>query len=169
MSLNDDAAKFYRDEVNGVFQQGRGFRTFKELNIEGSGAYVIKIVASGPAILTGLDLAIESGNLKVETVAGGTPAGTFAEVLPIIKSNLMVTTPYVSKLTLTAGGTHTGGTVIDVIRMKTDGNNTRAASVATTETTKRGVAPGTYHYRITNLSTDSALGTFKITWEEPQL
>lgn len=169
MSLNDDAAKYYASQVNGPFQQGRGFRTLKELNIPGSGSYTIKVVVSAPAILTSLDLALESGHLKVETVAGGTPAGTFAEVLPVIKSNLMVVTPYVSQLVLTAGGTHTGGTVIDAIRMKTDGNNTRASSVAATEITQRGIAPGTYYYRLTNLATDAAVGTFKITWEEPQL
>ena len=106
MAINDDAAKFYRNAVFGTFEQGRGFRTFKELNIPGSGSYVIKIVAGSAAILTGLDVAIESGSLKIETVAGGTPAGTFAETLPVIKSNLMYTTDYVSQLAITAGGTH---------------------------------------------------------------
>ena len=59
--------------------------------------------------------------------------------------------------------------MIDVVRQKTDGNNTRAASVAQSEQTQRGVAPGTYHYRLTALTTDAVVGTFKITWEEPQL
>lgn len=165
-TLNDAAYKFLNQRnVNG-FTEGRTFRSFKALNIAGSGVYVVKIVLPKPVLFTGFDIAIDSGTLQVETVSGGTAGGTFAETLPIIKTNLAVATTFTPTTVLTAGGTLTGGTVIDITRQKTDGNATRASSVIQNDSQTRGIAAGTYHWRFTNLSSDAVTGTVKILWEE---
>jgi hypothetical protein len=150
------------------FFDGREFRTFKELNIPGSGSYVVKVVAPINVILFGLIADIEAGHLRMETVVGGTEGGSFSETLPIFKRNNMSTAPaYTGQVVLTAGGTHTGGTVIDVLRLKTNNISGQASSVGNVEGDERGVAANTYYFRFTNLSaSDVITGTFRARWEE---
>lgn len=168
MTLNDNFAAYVRGEPSQLFRQGRTFRSFKELAIPASGSYVVKIVLPAPVYFTGFDINIESGQLKIETVSGGTAGGTFAETLPIIRTNLTAPSAYVLQTALTAGGTITGGIVIDVVRLKTNNNLNQGTSVLNPDAGLRGIAAGTYHWQLTNLSTTDAIaGTMKINWTEP--
>ena len=168
MNINDNIAAVFKGDPSYYFRNGRTFRTFKELNIAASGTYVIKIVLPAPVYFTGFDINIESGQLKIETVTGGTAGGTFAETLPVIRTNLTVPNSYVVQTALTAGGTITGGTTIDVVRLKTNNNLNQGTSVIDPDEGIRGIAAGTYHWRLTNLSaTDAIAGTLKVLWTEP--
>lgn len=152
------------------FFGGREFRTFKELNIAASTTYVIKAVVPVDLILFGIQLSLESGHMRLATVVGGTEGGSFSETLPIFGRNNMSERPtpfYTPVVVLTAGGTHTGGTEIDVLRLKTSANTVQAASVTGEGGDERGVAAATYYFRLQNLSaTDAIVGTFSARWEE---
>ena len=68
---------------------------------------------------------------------------------------------------LTAGGTHTGGTELDVIRLKAANVTAQSQSVGNSPQDERGVAANTYYFRLLNSSgTDAVLGTFKARFEE---
>jgi len=163
MNINDSIAKFF----NTPFVRGREFRTFKDLNIASAGVYTIRIVVPVNTILTGLELVLTGGNVSLETISGGTAGGTYAETLPRINTNTMQGTPaYTPLVVMTAGGTVTGGTVIDVVRVKADTNSNRATAVGSTTADQRGVGPGTYFWRLTNATGDPAVGTFKTRWQE---
>lgn len=146
------------------------FRSFKELNILGAAVYVIKIVVPINTVLLGLELGIESGHVKVETVVAGTEGGLFDEVLPVRPVNNMTTRPipfYTPAVVFSAGGTLVGGTLIDVVTLKADTNSVRATSVGSMTADERGVSPGTYYFRVTNLgASDPVTGTLKARWEE---
>lgn len=159
------------------FWEGREFRTFKELNIAGSAEYVIKAVVPINIILVNLDVVIESGFLRVGTYVGGTPGGSFSETLPIFNANNMSAgsnhrtnvsgSIYVVQTALTAGGTHTGGTELDVIRAKAASVTVQAQSVGSAPFDQRGVGANTYYFRMLNLGAmDAVTGTFKARWEE---
>lgn len=152
------------------FFAGREFRTFRELNIAPSTTLVIKAVVPINVILFGLKALIEAGHLRLATVAGGTPGGTFSETLPIFGRNNMSERPtpfYTPQVVLTAGGTHTGGTEIDVLRLKANSNTNQASTVGAEGGDERGVAAATYHFRLENLSaTDAITGVFSARWEE---
>lgn len=152
------------------FFAGREFRTFKELNIAASATYVVKAIVPINTILFGLSVSIESGHLRLATVAGGTPGGTFSETLPVLGRNNMSERPtpfYTPQVVLTAGGTLTGGTEIDVIRLKVNNNTNQAVTVGAEGGDERGVAAATYHFRLQNLSaSDAILGVFSARWEE---
>lgn len=150
------------------FFAGREFRTFKELNIAASDSLTIRINCIVNTIAFGLTVAIGSGALRLATVVGGTPGGVFSDVLPVIGRNTMIGTPaYVAQNSAAAGGTHTGGTEIDVIRLKTNNNTNQATTIGTETGDERGVAPGTFYLRFTNLSaTDAVAGVFRLRWEE---
>jgi len=159
------------------FWEGREFRTFKELNIAGSAEYVIKAVVQINIILTKLEVSIEAGFLRVGTYVGGTAGGSFSETLPIFNANNQSAGVnrresasgilYTVQTALTAGGTHTGGTELDVIRIKAASVTVQASSVGSSPFDQRGVAANTYYFRLLNLGmTDAVTGTFKARFEE---
>lgn len=159
------------------FWEGREFRTFKELSIAGSAEYVIKAVVPINIILTKLEVAIEAGFLRLGTYVGGTPGGSFSETLPIFGANNMSAgndhrknlsgAVYAVQTALTAGGTHTGGTELDVVRLKAASVSVQTQSVGSAPFDQRGVGANTYYFRLLNLSSmDTITGTFKARWEE---
>lgn len=159
------------------FFEGREFRTFKELNIAASAEYVIRAIVPINIILFAFETSLDAGWLRIGTYVGGTPGGTFSETLPILGKNNMTPGPehrknysgnvYTPQVTLAAGGTHTGGTELDVTRIKTSDNSNFATSVGSVPDDERGVAANTYYFRLLNLSaTDAVTGTMKVRWEE---
>jgi hypothetical protein len=163
-----------------AFWEGREFRTFKELNIANGATYVIKVVVPVDTVFYGLELAIDDGRLRVGTYAGGTSGGVFGETLPRFNANNMTpgenlkntyppgTAPYAPQVLLTAGGTHTGGTELDVQRLRVANSAGMAASIANGTNllgSERGVAPATYHFRLLALS-GPVTGVFRARWEE---
>lgn len=158
------------------FFEGREFRTFKEFNVLNGTTYVIKAVVPLNIVLFGLELTLDDGFVRLSTAVGGTEGGTFSETLPVFGANNMSAGPdhrkarngsvYASQVTLTAGGTHTGGTELDVVRLKCAGATGQAASVGNMPDSERGVGANTYYFRLQNLGTSAALGTIKTRWEE---
>lgn len=149
------------------FFDGREFRTFRRLNIAAGAGLVVRAVVPVNTILFDLRLEMVDGWADIETVIGGTPGGTWSETLPVIPRNLMTTAPaYTAQNVLTAGGTHTGGTVIDVLAARAAGATAQASSVGMGLTSERGIAPGTYYFRLTNPGSGSAVGKLSAWWEE---
>lgn len=180
---SDRAGGFQRlraDVSRTGFFEGREFRTYKELNIAASATYVLKIVIPVNIILYGLQALIDAGWLRLAAYTGGAEGGTFSETLPIFACNGMSGgtddrrsdfngngTVYTRQVIITAGGTHTGGTELDVSRMKTANNSVQAVTIGEAGLDERGVIAGTYYFRFTNLSgTDAITGVFRMRWEE---
>lgn len=148
------------------FFAGREFRTFREWTTATTGTEVIKIVVPVNVILFEFQIQEEAGTIRVETVIGGTEGGSFSETLPIRSTNTMTEKPqppYSPLVVLTMGGTLTGGTTIDVSRVKTAANSNFAATVGGEGGAERGVAAATYYWRLT--MTDF-VGVIKARWEE---
>lgn len=148
------------------FFSGKEFRTFKEWETSTTTTYVIKAVVPINIILFEFGINLDEGSARIETIAGGTPGGTFSETLPIFSTNTMTEKPqppYVNQVVLTAGGTLSGGTLLDPLRAKTSGNTNFASSVGAAAGAERGVGPATFHYRIT---LTGAIGVLKARWEE---
>ncbi len=159
------------------FFEGREFRTFKELNIAAAQTYVVKAVVPINIMLSTLKANIDSGWLRIGTYLGGTEGGTFSEVLPALSANNMSLgvnrrrsyngSAYAVQTILTAGGTHTGGTELDVLRIRAAGNSNQGSSVGIDADDARGIAANTYYFRLLNLSpTDAITGVFSARWEE---
>lgn len=154
------------------FFEGREFRSFKELNIVGAATYVIRAVVPTNIILSQLQLDLDNGWVRCGTYVGGTPGGTFAETLPVLMRNNMSVggdkryNP-TAGVVLTAGGTHTGGVELDVLRLKASTSNANVSSVGTGIGDERGIAANTYYFRLLNLGpTEVVTGTVHMVWEE---
>lgn len=149
------------------FFDGRQFRTFHEFNLTLAAVMVIKAVVPLNVILYGLETSIATGEIRLETVVGGTEGGTFATPLPILPRNTMTERPtplYVPVVTLMAGGTHSGGTLLDVLIVKTAGNTNFSSSAGAAVGDERGVGAGTYYFRLT--AVEATRGVFRARWEE---
>ena len=169
--INGTSPRIRVDVGEPSFFDGRQFRTFKELNIAIGATYVVKaVIPSVNIILYGLETVIDAGQLRVTTLVGGTEGGTFSETLPIFNRNNMSERPtplYTPTVVLTAGGTHTGGTALDVLRVKASNDTAKGVSVGAESGDESGVAAGTYYFRLQNLDLGNAVtGTFKARWEE---
>lgn len=148
------------------FFAGREFRTYREFSPAFTGNFVIKVVTPINCILQDLAFLLVDGELRAETVVGGTEGGVFSEALPMFPANTMTERPtplYSPQVIPTAGGTHTGGTVLDVFRIKSTTGGGFGTSILGSTESARGVGPGTYYIRI---ALTAAVGIFKARWEE---
>lgn len=156
------------------FYEKRDFRTFKEWSqpastqIASGATYVVRIVTPVNVIITQISFEIDNGHIRVQTVVGGTAGGTFAEVLPIFNRNNMTEAPPASSsaLTITAGGTHTGGTILDTLRLKVENSSGSSSTVGVTSGDERGISPNTYYIRVSNIGTGVVEGVMRAIWEE---
>jgi len=149
------------DEI--AFYAGREFRTFKEYSILQGESFNIKVVSTSDTIVYEFGTDVTAGKIKIELVTGGTEGGTFSSSLPIFNCNTMSVTPNVtSGITMTANGTHTGGTVVDLLYADTG----KTAAASASEDYPQGFAAGTFYIRLTNQDNQTTTGVFRARWEE---
>ena len=157
------------------FFEGREFLTFKELYIPRNQTVMMRINVPVNTILQSVGITLVAGSVKLRTVSGGTPVGSFASNLPIIPKNTMTGTEfpappmplYVAQNTINYGATGlTGGVDIDVIRLVVANASGQASSVGSVQDDSRGVGPGTYYWVLQNFGSGSATGVFSSFFEE---
>lgn len=158
------------------FFTGKEFRTFKELNIPSGQKYLIRVTVPLNIIVHTFDLAVDQGQLRVTTWAGGTPGGgTFSEVLPIIRKNEMTELPptphqpqvVIDAIPPSASITFTGGIQRDVIRLVAPNGQSVTVSAVGGEDSERGIPGGTVFYELfENLGANAVLGTVHAHYEE---
>lgn len=163
-------ARLRVDVAQTSFFAGREFRTFRELSIAQAAILVIRAVVPVDTILLNLTLRLDAGIVRLSTIAAGVAGGVFAETLPIIGKNRMASAPVIApQIVLTAGGTVTGGTTIDIMRVAAQSQGgTAASSVGGSTDDARGILPGTYFFKLESIGSETATGTFSAFWEERQ-
>lgn len=149
------------------FFAGREFKTFYEFAIASGASKVIKVVAPIDTIVQAFGIELDLAELRVELVVGGTEVGTFGTALPTFKTNSMSTASnYVGQVTMAVGGTHTGGTVVELLTLLSGANANKAVASSASEESPLGFAAGTYYIRLINTDGNTASGIFKARWEE---
>ena len=149
------------------FFAGREARTFYEFSIPSGQSQVIKVVSLTDTIVQNLVLELDLASLRLELVIGGTESGTFNTPLPIFKTNTMSTaSDYTPQVTMHLGGTHTGGTIVDVLTAISGANENKSVSQSATENLPQGFAAGTFYIRLINTDGATAMGIFRARWEE---
>ena len=162
-----DYARLRVDVGQTGFFAGREARTFYEFSIASGAQQVIKVVAPTDTIVQQLSIDLYLSEIRLELVVGGTEGGTFATPLPIFKTNTMSTaSEYTPQITMNRGGTHTGGTVVDLIQTLTDTNPNKATPAGASEDSPQGFAAGTFYIRLINTDGATATGIFRARWEE---
>lgn len=152
-----------------AFFEGRQARTFREFSIPAGQTLVVKAVVPINTILNQQGYELDSGAIRVTNLIGGTEGGSFSEVMPIINKNNMSDKPtplYVPQVVFTAGGTHTGGTTLDIHRVVASTATAQQSTVGNIVGDERGIAANTYYIRHENFGSGAATGTLFFLWEE---
>jgi hypothetical protein len=168
MTDNDGEYARVRVDVGQTgFFAGREFMVLHEFSIASAARQVIKVVTPVDTIVTVFSAEIELASLRVELVVGGTEGGTFNTPLTILKTNTTSTaSDYVGQVTMNRGGTHTGGTVVDVLVLNSGTNVNKASQSSASEDYPVGFPAGTYYIRLINTDGATATGIFRARWEE---
>lgn len=159
------------------FFAGRMFRAFIDGVIPTAGPSVqFRFTSIKDFILWSQDLDLTQGALQLEIYTGVTPSGTWTTV-PVIGVNRMAERPtplYVPTVTIesSVGGTgnFTGGTRVDVMKVRTSSTNGNASNVGG-DFSERGLPLGVYYGRLSTLTggltvNDAAQYIYQIMWEE---
>ena len=168
--MTDDNGPYSRIRVDvgqtGFFA-GREARTFYEFTIASGASQVIKVVSPINTLIQTFAVELELAEIRVELVLGGTEGGTFNTLLPIFKTNTMSTaSSYTPQVTMTRGGTHTGGTVVDLLTAVSGSNANKSVASSASENLPQGFPAGTYYIRLINTDGNNAVGIFRARWEE---
>lgn len=168
--MTDDDGDYARVRVDvgqtGFFA-GREARTFYEFSIPSGTSKVIKVVSPTNTIVQNFALELDIASMRLELVVGGTEGGTFNTPLSIFKTNTMTTqSGYTPQVTMNVGGTHTGGTVVDVLTAISGDKLQKATAITATEDQPQGFSAGTFYIRLINTDGATATGIFRARWEE---
>lgn len=160
---NDGAYSRLRvDVAQTSFFSGREFRTFQKFTIPSLTAVTIRATVPNNIILYETSISTEDATIEMQLRVGGTANGAWT-AMPVFRKNTMSTTPVVvNQVTLDYDGAHTGGTVIDLVRIPA-GN--KGSSFAGTSS-ERGVGAGVYYYVLSNVGNQTATVVFNGYWEE---
>jgi|APGre2960657404_1045060.scaffolds.fasta_scaffold18218_2 hypothetical protein len=161
------AGRLFVEDGNSAFYEGRQYFTFRDFSIAQAAVGVFRVVITEDVIMRDFFVLLTVSDVTVEIVTGGTAGGTFDSTLTIQSTNNMLRTPVrASTTTMTYGGTHTGGTVLDKFILSSGNNLNHAVGSQGGEQFPVGFPPGTYYVRITNTGNTTATGLFKARWTE---
>lgn len=161
------AGRLFVEDGNSAFYEGRQYFTFHQFSVAQAAAGVYKVVVTEDVIMRDFFVVLELSAATAEIVTGGTEGGTFDTTLSIQRTNNMLRTPArATTSTMSYGGTHTGGTVLDKFLLNSGNNLNQAVGAQGGEQFPVGFPPGTYYVRITNTGNTTATGLFKARWTE---
>lgn len=165
--VKGSAGRMFVEVGNAEFYEGRQYFTFHEFTIASAAVGVYKVVITEDVLMLDFVVNLSTATTTVEIVSGGTEGGSFSTPLPITRTNNMLRTPArATTSTMSYGGTHTGGTVLDKFLLDAGHNVNHSTAVLGGEQFAVGFPPGTYYVRITNTNNQSCTGMFKARWEE---
>ena len=73
---------------------------------------------------------------------------------------------YTPQVTMAYGGTHTGGTIVDVLTAISGDKLQKSTAATVAEEQPVGFPAGTYYIRLINTDGATATGIFRARWEE---
>ena len=150
------------------FFAGREFRTFHEFSIPSGQSIVIRAITPIDVFVQQFSVDLWTAELRIEWYAGGTSSGTYGTQLPIMRTNQTSTidNTYTSQVTMDAGGSFSGGQVVDILQLYAVQNPAKGSATEGGESDPIGMPAGTYHIKLTNINSVTATGLFKARWEE---
>lgn len=155
------------------FFAGRMFRNYHEALIPVAGPTVqFRFTSPVDFILWAQGLELTQGALELRVYTGATPSGTWTDKTPI-GVNRMAERPspnYVAQCRFGTGGNFSGGTEVDLLKLRASAANNAASNVGT-NFSERGLPAGTYYGRFSTLTggvtvNDAAQMLYSLLWEE---
>lgn len=128
------------------FFEGREFRISYEFDIASGATQVIKFSCTSNFILWEQRIEVDEGFLIYKPTLNPSSATGFVTEIPQYGKNRMSTVPVVTNtVTVTTGGTITGGTVAETARIKVANATGQQASIGGAVYSERGLPAGDYY------------------------
>ena len=149
------------------FFQGRQFRSYYDFVLSAAEVRYFRFTSLTDFVLFDQTLTVSGGSVRLSVWTGSTASGTWTN-LPVIGKNRMSSIPqppYASGVTYQTGGSFTGGTEVEVIRLVSATATAQQSTVGASAGDERGLPASTFYIKIeaTN-STPSVL--YSLFWEE---
>lgn len=148
---------------------GKVYRLEYELNIaNGAPATVIKVVSPVPFCLRKQTFSLAAGALRWEARTGGTEGGAFNTVVTPVGMNRLSTRPsagYTPQISWSTGGTHTGGTRVDLVIAESAGGSSTQSNIQS-DSEFRYLPAGTYYLVFQNTGNSTVRGVYHLIFEE---
>lgn len=163
------------DAAETSFFEGREFLLAREFSIAAGASLVLKIVTTKDTVVHNFDLTIDEGWVRFSRKTGGTEGGSFTTPVSLQPVNAMTGElnrrrwdgePYELTTVVTTGGTLTGGSEFDIVRLRTSNATAQQVTVGGTGTDHVGAPAGTRYYVLTNLGTGTCTGVLRARYEE---
>lgn len=145
-----------RQELTLGFLQGRAFRAYREFTANTT----LRLTATKPFMLTEQRLVCDSGQARVAIYVGSTNGGTYIPLPTRFAKNGVFTPAHVATTAIDVGGTRTGGTEREVLRVNSGGG----AGALSVQNSPRLLPAGVYWIDI--VVTGSTTGIYSIEYEE---
>lgn len=165
-SAREGTRRLRVDVAQTGFFEGREFRTFFEYSVPSGQSVYLRATVPLNIILFSTSLTLDAGKMRMTLLAGGTEGGTWSPVAVFPKNNMTDRPAYAGQVQIDSGGTHSGGVLLDVVRMLSETAGNRSSTVGGQVADERGVATGVYYYRLENIDGQTANGVFSAFWEE---
>jgi hypothetical protein len=147
------------------FHAGTQARAFRELALGAGAVLHIMMIRPVDIIIRRFSLYVNAGEIRCDIYRGATSSGSWSEAIPVIPKNEIATRPtpfYVPKSQILVGGTFTGGTIYDIIDVKTAGAGGLQSSIGNTSEDILGAPAGIGWYKFSNPGSVMASGLFSI-------
>lgn len=167
-TLNEGYRRLKVDQGEASYFEGLEFRTFYEYSIASGATLYMKFACATEFQLRYQSITCDDGSVRMAVLSGATPGGSWA-TQPVIGKNrrsTIIQPPYVSQATFSTGGTSSGGTTMEVIRLKTASATAQSTTVGHAVDSVRGLPAGTYIMSIQNLGTGTVTGVYDLYWGE---
>lgn len=168
-STPDKRPRLRVDVAQTGFFEGREFRSYYEVSVAAGASVYLRYTANREFILFEQSLTVDDGKIKVSVSTGGTPAGSFDTSIPVIGKNRMLERlqPYYEAVnTIDAGGTVSGGTILEVFKVAAASATAQQSTVGGGVADERGLPAGVFYIRLENYGSGAATGIYNLWWEE---
>lgn len=149
------------------FFRGRQFRSYSDFSLAAAEVRYFRFTSLTDFVLFDQTLSVSGGSVRLSVWTGATASGTWTPI-PVIGKNRMSSIPqppYVSQVTFETGGTFTGGTEVEAIRLVSATATAQQSTVGASAGDERGLPASAFYIKIeaTN-STPTVL--YSLFWEE---
>lgn len=149
------------------FFQGKQFRTYSDFTLAALGVRYFRFTSLVDFVLFDQNINVSDGAIRLSVWTGATPAGSWTNV-PVIGKNRMSSIPqppYVTQVTYQTGGTFTGGTEVEAIRVVSATATAQRSTVGSSSGDERGLPATTFYIKI-EATAGTPVCVYSLFWEE---
>lgn len=149
------------------FFLGKQFRSYRDFTLSASEVRYFRFTSLADFVLFDQTLSVSGGSVRLSVWTGATASGTWTPI-PVIGKNRMSSIPqppYVSQVTFETGGTFTGGTEVEVIRLVSATATAQQSTVGASAGDERGLPASVFYIKV-EATNSTPVVLYSLFWEE---